>query len=94
MRQGDKWRDEYDQDTLHEILKGIIKTLVAREIAQQLDALAYRGPKLGSQHSHGNSQPLITPVPMNLTATSDLHEIEHKQCIHMHLDTHTNIYMK
>jgi hypothetical protein len=41
-----------------------------------------RGP--GSQHPHGGSQPFVSPVPGNLTSSSDLFG----HCTYEHIYTH------
>lgn len=66
----------------------------AGEMAQWLRAVL--SENLGgsdSKHPHGGSQPYVTPIPVNLTHSSDLLRYTHGAHTHAHTGTHTYVYI-
>lgn len=81
----DKWSHDYvnakDMNLRNKIGNSLVKTPVWRpgEIVQQSRVLFFSlRPGLGSQYSHGGSQPFVTIVQGDLIPSSDLHRCQDK----------------
>lgn len=95
----DKWSHVYvnakDMNLRNKIGNSLVKTPVWRpgEIVPQSRVLFFSlRPRLGSQYSHGVSQPFVTIVQGDLIPSSDLHRCQDKCVAYIYIYTYRQTY--